>query len=108
MKSLDFEDHPFTVERWDKPCEFCGSTESYLDEVVIDNDGGRLWICSDTDYCSRRQAEQKQLEKQLGAEMGTGVGAQVGTEVGTQWESSKEGESQEKTSQEATNQEVMG
>jgi len=59
VKSLDFEDHPFSVEQWDKPCEFCGSTESYLDEVVTDNEGGRLWICSDTDYCNRRQAQMK-------------------------------------------------
>jgi alpha-D-ribose 1-methylphosphonate 5-phosphate C-P lyase len=56
VKSLDFEDHPFSVERWDKACEFCGSTASYLDEVVIDDRGGRLWICSDTDYCNQRQS----------------------------------------------------
>lgn len=54
VKSLDFEDYPFTVERWDKACEFCGSTESYLDEVVIDDRGTRMWICSDTDYCQTR------------------------------------------------------
>ena len=53
VKSLDFEDHPFTVESWNKPCEFCGATDTYLDEVVIDNDGKRMWICSDTDYCNR-------------------------------------------------------
>ena len=53
VKSLDFEDYPFTVEKWeDKACEFCGATDSYLDEVVIDNEGGRMWICSDTDYCN--------------------------------------------------------
>ncbi|MGF1534874.1 MAG: alpha-D-ribose 1-methylphosphonate 5-phosphate C-P-lyase PhnJ [Elainellaceae cyanobacterium] len=56
VKSLDFEDYPFTVERWDKPCAICGSTESYLDEVVTDDQGGRMWICSDTDYCSQRQS----------------------------------------------------
>ncbi len=55
VKSLDFEDHPFTVEKWDKACEFCGSTESYLDEVVIDNQGNRMWICSDTHYCQHQQ-----------------------------------------------------
>lgn len=57
VKSLDFEDYPFTVERWDKDCELCGSTESYLDEVIIDDQGGRMWICSDTDYCNQRQGE---------------------------------------------------
>jgi alpha-D-ribose 1-methylphosphonate 5-phosphate C-P lyase len=53
VKSLDFEDYPFTVEKWDnKACEFCGSTKSYLDEVLIDNQGGKMWICSDTDFCN--------------------------------------------------------
>ncbi len=53
VKSLDFEDYPFTVEKWDnKVCQFCSSTESYLDEVVTDNQGTRMWICSDTDYCN--------------------------------------------------------
>ncbi len=56
--SLDFEDYPFTVEKWDKACEFCGSRESYLDEVLIDNEGGRMWICSDTDYCNRRRGSK--------------------------------------------------
>ena len=55
VKSLDFEDYPFTVEKWDKACKFCGTTDSYLDEVVIDNEGGRMWICSDTDYCNSNQ-----------------------------------------------------
>ncbi|MEM9447980.1 MAG: alpha-D-ribose 1-methylphosphonate 5-phosphate C-P-lyase PhnJ [Cyanobacteria bacterium P01_E01_bin.6] len=55
VKSLDFDDHPFTVESWDKTCEFCGSAESYLDEVVVSDQGDRIWICSDTDYCNQRQ-----------------------------------------------------
>jgi alpha-D-ribose 1-methylphosphonate 5-phosphate C-P lyase len=54
VKSLDFEDRPFTVEHWQHACHFCGSTTSYLDEVIINNQGDRLWICSDTDYCHRR------------------------------------------------------
>ena len=57
VKSLDFEDYPFTVERWEQVCELCGSTESFLDEVVIDDHGGRMWICSDTDYCQQRQGK---------------------------------------------------
>ncbi|MEA5551222.1 alpha-D-ribose 1-methylphosphonate 5-phosphate C-P-lyase PhnJ [Anabaena cylindrica UHCC 0172] len=58
VKSLDFEDHPFSVEKWDKACEFCGSQESFLDEVVIDDQGGRMWICSDTDYCNHQQQQK--------------------------------------------------
>ena len=55
VKSIDFEDHPFTVENWEHPCEFCGATNTYLDEVVINDQGDRMWICSDTDYCEQRQ-----------------------------------------------------
>lgn len=49
--SLDFEDQPFEVQSWDSPCGLCGSTDSFLDEVVMDDAGTRLFICSDTDYC---------------------------------------------------------
>ena len=55
VKSLDFEDYPFTQQSWDKPCEICGSRKSFLDEIVIDDQGGRMFVCSDTDYCGKRQ-----------------------------------------------------
>ncbi len=55
--SLDFEDYPFEVQSWSSACALCGSTESYLDEVITDDKGGRMFVCSDTDYCARRQAE---------------------------------------------------
>jgi alpha-D-ribose 1-methylphosphonate 5-phosphate C-P lyase len=56
VKSLDFEDHPFAVERWTQRCQRCGSGESFLDEIVIDDRGGRRFVCSDTDYCDERLA----------------------------------------------------
>jgi alpha-D-ribose 1-methylphosphonate 5-phosphate C-P lyase len=56
VKSLDFEDHPFEIEKWDHCCAFCSSYESYLDEIVTDDQGGRLFVCSDTDYCQERRA----------------------------------------------------
>ena len=59
VKSLDFEDYPFVVEQWEHACEFCGATDSYLDEVLTDDQGGRMWICSDTDYCHKRQQGRK-------------------------------------------------
>ncbi|HAI1276335.1 TPA: hypothetical protein HIT76_002198, partial [Escherichia coli O25b:H4-ST131] len=31
---------------------------SYLDEVVLDDAGNRMFVCSDTDYC-RQQSEAK-------------------------------------------------
>lgn len=57
VKSLDFEDHPFAVETWDECCGLCGSQDSYLDEVILDDRGGRMFVCSDTDYCSRRREQ---------------------------------------------------
>ena len=57
VKSLDFEDHPFSIETWDQCCAMCGDTESYLDEVIIDDEGTRMFVCSDTDHCGRRRGE---------------------------------------------------
>jgi alpha-D-ribose 1-methylphosphonate 5-phosphate C-P lyase len=55
VKSLDFEDHSFRPYRAPHPCAICGSETSYLDEVVTDDKGGRMYVCSDTDYCRERQ-----------------------------------------------------
>lgn len=54
--SLDFEDHPFTVQHFEKPCALCGAEDVYLDEVILDDRGGRMFICSDTDHCEERRA----------------------------------------------------
>jgi alpha-D-ribose 1-methylphosphonate 5-phosphate C-P lyase len=48
---LDFEDHPFEVERAGAPCARCGSDTSFRTEVP-----GRGWLCSDTAYCDGRSA----------------------------------------------------
>ncbi len=54
--SLDFEDFPFEASKADHACDLCGATDSYLDELIVDDDGGRLFMCSDTDYCQGRRA----------------------------------------------------
>ena len=54
--SLDFEDHPFEASKADHPCGMCAASDSYLDELIIDDLGGRMFVCSDTDYCEARQA----------------------------------------------------
>lgn len=54
--SLDFEDHPFEIQSFDKPCALCGAHNVYLDEVILDDKGGRMFVCSDTDYCEDRRA----------------------------------------------------
>ncbi|MBN9537422.1 MAG: carbon-phosphorus lyase [Alphaproteobacteria bacterium 65-37] len=55
VKSLDFDDHPFEVEHWSECCALCGSKESFLDEMIVDDAGKRLFVCSDTDYCEGRR-----------------------------------------------------
>ncbi len=55
VKSLDFEDYPFEKQTWEHACALCGSRDSYLDEVVTDDRGGRMFVCSDTDYCAERR-----------------------------------------------------
>ena len=59
VESLDFDDYPFTVQQWDEPCAICGSRTSFLDEVVIDDNGERMFVCSDTDYCHQQLAAQQ-------------------------------------------------
>jgi alpha-D-ribose 1-methylphosphonate 5-phosphate C-P lyase len=64
VRSLDFEDHPFEIERWDRPCALCGARDVFLDEIVVDDKGGRLFACSDTDFCARRRADGCDLRAQ--------------------------------------------
>lgn len=52
--SLDFEDHPFQVQKFDDPCALCGERGVYLDEIILDDRGGRMFVCSDTDHCQQR------------------------------------------------------
>ncbi|MCG5258700.1 carbon-phosphorus lyase [Cupriavidus gilardii] len=58
VRSLDFVDHPFTVEKWSNCCAQCGAADSYLDEIITDDAGTRMFVCSDTEYCADRQARQ--------------------------------------------------
>lgn len=55
VKSLDFEDHPFSIETWEASCALCGATDSFLDEVVTDDRGGKMFVCSDSDHCGERR-----------------------------------------------------
>ncbi len=56
VRSLDFDDHPFRAGRAPGICALCGADDSYLDEVVTDDQGTRMFVCSDTDYCNERAA----------------------------------------------------
>jgi alpha-D-ribose 1-methylphosphonate 5-phosphate C-P lyase len=59
VESLGFEDHPFQVQRWSQACALCGSRASYLDEMLTDDRGGRMFVCSDTDYCTERRGRKE-------------------------------------------------
>jgi alpha-D-ribose 1-methylphosphonate 5-phosphate C-P lyase len=62
VRSLDFDDHPFRPIRAPHACALCGSRESYLDEVITDDQGGKMYVCSDTDWCAERQAAKVAAE----------------------------------------------
>ena len=57
VESLAFEDHPFEVQRWDAACALCGATDSFLDEIITNDEGGRMHVCSDSDHCQQRRAD---------------------------------------------------
>ncbi len=57
VRSLDFEDYPFTVQSWQECCALCGATDSYMDEVVLDDKGNKMFVCSDSHYCAGRRAK---------------------------------------------------
>jgi alpha-D-ribose 1-methylphosphonate 5-phosphate C-P lyase len=56
VRSLDFDDYPFEVQTWDEVCALCASTTSYQDEVVLDDEGTRMFVCSDSAFCADRRA----------------------------------------------------
>jgi alpha-D-ribose 1-methylphosphonate 5-phosphate C-P lyase len=55
VKSLDFDDYPFEVQTWEHSCALCGSEDSFLDEIITNDQGDRIFVCSDSDYCQDRQ-----------------------------------------------------
>lgn len=57
VRSLDFEDYPFETQKWEESCALCAADDSYLDEVVLDDQGQRMFVCSDSHYCSDRRAQ---------------------------------------------------
>jgi len=55
VEPLAFEDVAFQVERTEgASCLLCGAVDAYLVEVP----GREGWICSDTDWCTRRRADE--------------------------------------------------
>ena len=81
VRSLDFEDHPFAVQRFRDPCALCGARDVYLDEIITDDRGGRMFVCSDTDHCSTRRAAGPALLP-AGETVPAGGGAAIGADEG--------------------------
>lgn len=54
VKPVEFEDFPFRVEDFEgAACTECGSTNTYLDEMINKTTGERTWSCSDTSWCRK-------------------------------------------------------
>jgi alpha-D-ribose 1-methylphosphonate 5-phosphate C-P lyase len=54
VEPLSFDDFAFRAEEFGgRCCGRCGSTGTYLDEVIDDADGRRAYSCSDTAYCEK-------------------------------------------------------
>ena len=58
VQSLDFEDYPFEFETWKESCALCGSKTTFLDEIITDDEGSRLFVCSDTEFCNRSRKKE--------------------------------------------------
>ena len=57
---LDFEDYPFSVERFDgKRCRLCGAEGVYLDELVDEATGETYHQCNDTAFCAARRTARE-------------------------------------------------
>lgn len=55
VEPLEFEDYKFRVEDFrNKACARCGSTNTFLDEVIDEETGEKVYFCSDTSYCAKR------------------------------------------------------
>ena len=58
VKSLFFEDVPFEKEDFlGKCCRLCGATDVYLDELIDEKTGEKVYECNDTGYCKKRREQ---------------------------------------------------
>jgi len=54
VEPLEFEDFKFRVEDFKGAvCARCGSADTFLDEIIDDATGTRIYLCSDTGYCDK-------------------------------------------------------
>jgi alpha-D-ribose 1-methylphosphonate 5-phosphate C-P lyase len=55
VRSLDFDDHRFEVQKFEEPCGLCGAKGIFLDEIILDDQGDHMFACSDSDHCRGRR-----------------------------------------------------
>lgn len=63
VESVAFEDVPFDPghAKDGRQCVICGCDTSYLDHLLLDDDGASVWVCSDTECCARREKERSSV-----------------------------------------------
>lgn len=58
VESMCFDDVPFKKEDFEgKSCRLCGATDVYLDELIEEATGKKVYECSDTGYCRKRRGQ---------------------------------------------------
>lgn len=56
--SMCFEDVPMKEEDFEgKTCRLCGAQGVYLDEMIDESTGNKVYECSDTGYCRKRRGQ---------------------------------------------------
>lgn len=56
--SMCFEDVPMKEEDFEgKTCRLCGAQGVYLDEMIDESTGNKVYECSDTGYCQKRRGQ---------------------------------------------------
>jgi alpha-D-ribose 1-methylphosphonate 5-phosphate C-P lyase len=54
VKPIEFEDYPFRIEDFKGACcSECGSSDTFLDEIIDKESGSRIYTCSDTSGCRK-------------------------------------------------------
>ncbi|MCI1881891.1 MAG: alpha-D-ribose 1-methylphosphonate 5-phosphate C-P-lyase PhnJ [Sporolactobacillus sp.] len=60
VEPLAFEDYPFEVEHFEgHRCRLCGSDDTFLDEIYDEISGRKIYQCSDTGNCRKRQKARR-------------------------------------------------
>ncbi|ARF14164.1 alpha-D-ribose 1-methylphosphonate 5-phosphate C-P-lyase PhnJ [Sporosarcina ureae] len=63
VKSLAFEDYPFTVESFEGAhCHLCGAVDVFLDELIDHEKGATIYQCNDSAYCIEQLNKQEKVE----------------------------------------------